>query len=597
MTDRLTAPASLSADSCLAATLLALDPIGLGGAQIIAGPGPERDAWLRFLRARLDSESPWRRMPISIPDDRLLGGLDLAATLSAGRPVIQRGLLAETDGGVLIIPMAERLERGRAARIAATVDQGSVALLRDGTMAQHDTRFAMILLDERMEDEDPPPPALTDRIAFYVRLDTKENAAPLFEGVDRVGVIQAQALLPSVTAPPALEEAVCGAALAFGVMSPRLSLMALRAARAAAALDGRKTVSEEDASLAVRLVLAPRATQMPMPDEQMEADSPPEEKTPPPVDQMPPDILENPELNLDSLDPSALQDLLIETAKAALPSNLLAGLAARAVSGASAHGGKAGKERVGARRGRPIGSRRGLPSPGQRLHVLDTLRAAAPWQTLRKRERAAEGRVGRARVDVRKEDFRVFRMKERGETLTLFVVDASGSAALNRLSEAKGAVERLLAECYVRRDSVAMIAFSGKGVETLLPPTRSLTRAKRELTALPGGGGTPLADGIIAAMAEADAAQRRGQSPVVVFMTDGSANIARDGAPGRGQAGMDALAAARHFRASGLMAVLVDIAPRPKPVAWEIATALGARYVPLPHADAAQLSGALANAS
>jgi magnesium chelatase subunit D len=93
----------------------------------------------------------------------------------------------------------------------------------------------------------------------------------------------------------------------------------------------------------------------------------------------------------------------------------------------------------------------------------------------------------------------VSRFKQRRETTTIFVVDASGSAALHRLAEAKGAVELLLADCYVRRDRVAMLAFRGKGAELMLPPTRSLVRAKRSLAGLPGGGGTPLAAGMDAA--------------------------------------------------------------------------------------------------
>jgi magnesium chelatase subunit D len=118
------------------------------------------------------------------------------------------------------------------------------------------------------------------------------------------------------------------------------------------------------------------------------------------------------------------------------------------------------------------------------------------------------------RVLVRRDDFRVQRLRERRETTTVFVVDASGSAALHRLAEAKGAIELLLAECYVRRDRVALIAFRGRpgaaGAELLLPPTRSLVRAKRSLADLPGGGGTPLAHGLDAARALAEDVSRRG---------------------------------------------------------------------------------------
>ncbi|MFN7387982.1 hypothetical protein, partial [Brevundimonas sp.] len=99
------------ADAMLAAALLAVDP-GLGGAAIRAGPGPVRDAWLTGLRGLLAPDRPWKRLPPGIGDDRLLGGLDLAAALGSGTRVLQKGVLVEADGGVLVAPMAERLEGG-----------------------------------------------------------------------------------------------------------------------------------------------------------------------------------------------------------------------------------------------------------------------------------------------------------------------------------------------------------------------------------------------------------------------------------------------------------------------------------------------------
>ena len=245
------------------------------------------------------------------------------------------------------------------------------------------------------------------------------------------------------------------------------------------------------------------------------------------------------------------------------------------------------------KRGRPAGAVRGDLRAGARLNVIETLRAAAPWQPLRRREAAASGETSRPRILIRKDDFRISRFKQRTETTTIFVVDASGSAALHRLAEAKGAVELLLADCYIRRDQVALIAFRGSAAELLLPPTRSLARAKRSLAGLPGGGGTPLAAGLDAAFALSDSIRRKGQTPTVIVLTDGRANIARDGGQGRPRAEEDAMSAARQLGAAGINAVLVDTSPRPGASGETVAREMGARYLPLPHADAAMLSKAV----
>jgi magnesium chelatase subunit D len=240
-----------------------------------------------------------------------------------------------------------------------------------------------------------------------------------------------------------------------------------------------------------------------------------------------------------------------------------------------------------------MGTRRGDPRGGARLSLIDTLRAAAPWQGVRRRRHGEP--VGRSapRVLVERDDFHVVRFKQRAETTTIFVVDASGSAALHRLAEAKGAVELLLADCYVRRDQVALIAFRGEVAEMVLPPTRSLVRAKRCLAALPGGGGTPLAAGIDAAAALSDLVQRRGGTPTVVCLTDGRANVGRHGAKGREQALADALDSATALRIAGVRSMVIDTSPRPHTSAERLAEALQGVYLPLPHADAAKLSDAV----
>jgi magnesium chelatase subunit D len=248
--------------------------------------------------------------------------------------------------------------------------------------------------------------------------------------------------------------------------------------------------------------------------------------------------------------------------------------------------------KLGPRRGRPIGARRGELRAGARLNVLETLRAAAPWQPLRRRTQPVS-HGDPTRLLIRKDDFRITRFKQKTGTTTIFVVDASGSSALQRLAEVKGAVELLLADCYVRRDEVALIAFRGKSAELILPPTRSLTRAKRSLAALPGGGGTPLSAAIIAATELGLAIRAKGMAPTIVLMTDGRANVSRDGSGGRPAAEAEALEVARQLAATAIPVVVVDTSPRPQPQAEKLATEMHARYVALPYADAARLSRAV----
>ncbi|RAI57678.1 magnesium chelatase subunit D [Roseicella frigidaeris] len=565
------------AEAALVAALLALDPVGLGGVALRGPPGPAREAWLALLRRLLPREAPWRRVPPGVADGRLLGGLDLPGTLQAGRRIAERGLLAEADGGVLLLAMAERLPAATALRLAAALDTGEVRVERDGLALCQPARLGLVALDEGLEEERPPV-ALLDRLAFHLTLDgaPPDAAAP-------ASLRAARARLRRLPPPaPAVIEALCATAVALGIASLRAPLLALRAAQAAAALAGRRAVEAADAALAARLVLAPRATRLPAPEEAAEEEEAAEAR--------PPEA--TPEAAPGEAAAQTLPDVVLAAARAALPPELLAHLAAAApVAGAGAGGeGRKGPARQAARRGRPVGTRAGDPRAGFRLSLVETLRAAAPWQRLR-----GAGGAG-ARIAVRREDFRVLRLRRPAETTTVFVVDASGSAALHRLAEAKGAAELLLAACYARRDRVALISFRGSGAELLLPPTRSLVRARRCLAALPGGGGTPLALGLEAARALAATERRQGRTPLLVLLTDGRANISREGrAAGRAQAEADALAAGRALRREGCAGavLLVDMAPRPQAFARDLAEALGAPHLPLPAADPALLSAAV----
>ena len=548
-----------------AAALFALDPsLGLW---LRAGHGPARDAFLDYVRSLFAPATPWRKAPLGVGDDRLLGGLDVAATLSAGRPVVQAGLLAEVDGGVLVLPMAERTAASAAGRIAAAMDRGFVALARDGFAKEWPTHFGVLALDEGMDDE-ALPAALADRLALVVDLG----------GLGARDVEPAEYLLEDVESARALAvEADGGAAATLtalaarcGIVSLRAPLFALRAARGLAALAGRAEVADPDLAQAAALTLAPRALTSP-------ESSPPDAHPPPPEgedEDAPPD----PPQEIDPQD-----EIVLAAVLAALPQGLLERLGDLPSARKAGSAGKSGASRVTRRRGRPMEPRAGTLRDG-RLALLATLRAAAPWQKLR----------GGTSLRITADDIRIRRFHEKRGTVAVFVVDASGSQAARRLGEVKGAVERLLADCYVRRDSVALVAFRGKGAEIVLPPTRSLARARRTLAGLPGGGGTPLASGLALGLELAERIQRKGETPLIVLLTDGRANIARDGLAERERAGAEAITAAKAVRVAGVKALAIDsAAPSRRGDVRELAQAMGALYVPLPFADSSAINRAV----
>jgi magnesium chelatase subunit D len=570
-------------DAALAASLFAVDPAGSGGVCIRSSVHPARDQWLQVLRDLLPAHTRLRRIPFNITDGRLLGGLDLAASIRAGKPITELGVLAAMDGGVLVVSMAERLTSHTAACINFVLDAGEVVLPRAGAIMRHRARVGIIALDEGMSEEEFVPASLLDRMAFLLDFSGMSTRALIAPAHDTEQILAARSLLPQVQCDLQTLSALCATAMVLGIESPRVSMLAVRAARAAAALDGRLELREEDAVLAGRLVLAPRATVAQSTQPQRSSDDRSEKPTDRPSEG---DSGESRERSAE-LNQQEMDDLVLAAAQAAIPSGLLARLRAAPARRftRSVGAGRVGVLRNAGARGRPYGVRSGAPRGNARLNVIETLRAAAPWQRMRGREGHHD-----SQVRIRKEDFRVTRYRQRTQTLTIFAVDASGSSALHRLAEAKGAVELLLAECYIRRDLVAVIAFRGRAAEVLLPPTRSLVRAKRSLAGLAGGGGTPLAAAIEVAAKLANQAERRGETPTIVMLTDGRANVLRNGTGAREAAQAEALRAAGGVRASKISALFIDTSPRPNALAKDLARMMNAQYIPLPFADARMLS-------
>lgn len=558
-------------DAILAARLLAASVVPQGGGEdaarrphiagihLRARHGPALEAWLAILRS-LAPGAPFIRFSSTIDAGRLTGGIDLAATIEAGQTVMEPGLLERASGGFAVLAMAERIEDAAAGAIADRIDR---------------TDLCLIAIDEGADPDERLCAKLADRMPIRADL----SAVSWRESLIRPFVPPVSEPFPCLPEPAGgLVDAFVEISLASGARSMRPALALCRIASAVAGLDGASQISPDHADAALRLVLGLGVA------EQDESQQEPEER--------PQDPGENDDAPDDEAPPSAdeldrLRDMLVESARARLP-DIAAFFRADRRGGAGAAGRAGGKSDDGAR-GRPVGVSLRPTKASPRPDAAATLRAAAPWQRLRGREPGAG-----SPLRVRKSDFRFRRRRQPRQSTTIFAVDASGSTALDRLGEAKGAVELLLADCYVRRDQVALIAFRGERAELLMEPTRSLVRAKRSLGSLPGGGATPLADALAKTIELVGSVRRKGQSPLVVLMTDGSGNVALDGRMDRAAAAQDAESMARRISLMEIDILVIDISRRDREATRQLAKTMNADYCRLPRADAHSVSSIVA---
>ena len=570
---------SLWRDAQLAAAVIAVTGHQCGGIRVSAQPGPVRDFWLSTLEHL--QQATIRKIPSNTPTDRLLGGMDLTESMRLGKPILATGVLTECHERTIVMPMAERLPKEYSGHWCAALDSGKIHVARDGLTHTTKAAITLIALDEGI-DEEAPPMALLERLALSIQLDPIS-----IHGVDDTvfnpsDIARVKDKLRVCSANDATIKLLAELAASLGVHSTRSLIFAVTTCRVIAWLLDLPETHNDVIGSVIRLVLLPRATQLP------------QQKVPePPLEEQESEATEENKSQEQTPEPPGATEEMVQAAAATLPPEILTMLLSRAERSRQRQNkaGNAGHLSQDKMRGRPVGVRRGDIKRGHRIDIPATLRAAAPLQHVRAQWDSSG--ITKRGLYIESADIMVKRFEQRKSSVMIFVVDASGSSAYQRMAEAKGAIELILADCYSHRTEVALITFKGESAELLLPPTRSLVRAKRTVAQLPGGGGTPMGAALQAMHDLALSVAASGATPSFILLTDGAANVARDGTKSRSAGTEDAMSAAKAVASADYRGILVDTATRPSPRARDLAAALDAVYLPLPNASAESINNSV----
>lgn len=597
-------------------------------------------------------DAPFVQVPLNVMEDRLIGSADLEESVKTGKTVFSPGLLAKAHRGVLYVDDINLLDEETANILLNVVTEGEVLVEREGLSLRYPCKPLLIATFNPDEGElrdhlldrisvalsaDAQPLELSQRVDAVDSVlnfagsgkqgsaDAEDALAEAIENEDdlKTAIVFAREYIKDLKIAPSQVQYLCEEAIRSGCQGHRAEIFAVEVARAAAALEGRQ-INSDDLRLAVKLAIAPRGTFINTPEDMDDEMMPPPPPPPPPPqmddqnedtdrddeDEEEQDDVDEPDEDDDSPDeapdvPEVPQEFMFDVDSTPIDPDLIE-FSSRE---------RAGK---GGGRGLIFSQDRGryikpmLPKGKVvRLAVDATLRASAPYQKSR-RERAIGTKYEDRGVHIEQGDVRIKKMARKAGSLIIFVCDASGSMALNRMNAAKGAAMSLLTEAYQSRDQISLIPFQGDAADVLLPPTKSIAMAKKRLESMPCGGGSPLADALQKAMLTGLNAQKSGNvgKVVVVLISDGRANVplcvsageefdpdadedSKDGKPSRKYLKEEVLACAKQMAAlPGFNLLAIDTENKfiSTGVAKEIADAAWGKYHQISKADGSAIA-------
>ncbi len=546
-------------------TVSSIDP-SLGSLSIKANYSTVREAFLSNLLSLLKPKRLKKIYPFQNPTD-FTESINMIDTLTLGSPKYNEDIFS-FDNIALILTNTEKMEKGLA------------TFLRD--KIKNNNKKFFIALDES-ETNEMPRANLSDYIIFSVNLGGTRYVDLKKLSINRKKIAEARRNLATVQVNKKILDYLIASAEMFSISNMHTIFSTLKVAKSLCVYKGNKSVSREDITLAISLSMIHKAKQIPEFQQKEKAKAPEQEQLRDDNESK----AENSELS------NKDKKMLIDALKISLPSNLIESLFSKnsqTISLGESAG--SGEKNNNFSAGRPIPSVNRKYSSDKRIDLMATLTKAIPWQKIRSSSVTKKNR----KIIIYPQDIMIKRFEKKSERLLIFLVDASGSNAIGRLAEAKGAIEILLSDAYAKRDNVALISFSGLKAEPLLLPTKSLVTAKKKLSSLPGGGATPLANGLLEAFNMAEAARSRNIKPIIILLSDGRANMSLDGEGDRVKAIKDTNYIASLIKRNAINNIFIDTSRRKTPIADELARELKGHYFQLPLANSNSISKAVQQA-